>query len=431
MSDVASNGKTDRVRVIVIVVIIAVVILVWIFLARRKNGKSIHKVFACKGGDVRIKELRQVQHNHKVPGRDMQAFRSFNPCVFESGGELLYAYRVSNVTMLNGSRDMIWQYFNPEKMYSFLAIQFPSRTIAIDLEDRRNRGRDGRRGEKLKYIAGYEDPRILIDSSPGSFRLYMICNRGSSETGYREMVVVTFDATHRQKSIVPLHFGHGNSSTKRHEKNWMPFLHVSDPDHLYFVYSVNPHVILKWNKKDKEGRCQIVAETKNSLPKGIRGGSQVILVQNCRMGGMDDLYLAVVHVKTGLNGYGTMFYAFETKEPFAVKYITEEFVFGHGNSRGSKGSYYDGDDSVVWKERGCKKKIEFASGLVEVKGKNSDDRESDDRENDDRGSDDRENDDRESNGDDDWFVVTYGEADYYSKECRIRKANVLLALCAL
>lgn len=97
----------------------------------------------------------------------------------------------------------------------------------------------------------------------------------------------------------------------RAEKNWMPFVHR---DELYFVYSVNPHNILRFNEHTK--RVQLVYTSSADFSAwphkalGLYGNATCTKIN-------DDLYMGTFHSKPHRN-YWSGYYFFEAKPPFKV-----------------------------------------------------------------------------------------------------------------
>jgi hypothetical protein len=99
------------------------------------------------------------------------------------------------------------------------------------------------------------------------------------------------------------------------EKNWMAFTYENE---LYYIYSVEPHVIVKANAAD--GECERAYETSSDLFQQLSSrvslrGSGTALRYN------EDEYIAILHTKeksTSEGGYATRAYKFEARPPFRI-----------------------------------------------------------------------------------------------------------------
>jgi hypothetical protein len=252
--------------------------------------------------------------------------------------------------------------------------------------------------------------------------LYLVCNVPSGENCRREMFMMEFNL--KELMIEDNLYGtlpvHGKRTYIRElrprfttklflkfdqdqdQKNWMPLIMNNE---IYFVYSINPHIIVKYigpsrtaefydpsNTIKIKPSCVKIAETFNeNLPSNLRGGGQIVKVTKwnptfdpkLRKEPLkyedEDLYLGVVHTRDSTYEYSTYFYAFEIEYPFRVKYLTRPFVFGE------KGHH--------------SKRIQFASGLAKIVK-------------DDIG----------------YLYVTYGEDDCTGKLCILSEESVLHSL---
>ncbi len=135
-------------------------------------------------------------------------------------------------------------------------------------------------------------------------------------------------------------------SSGRPQKNWAPFTYQ---DKLFFVYSINPHVILQCSNEvvfnDNDPRnpnnttildcpCTTAYITQNTnVSSDLRGGSQVLMypLVDKVTGTTEMVYGAFVHIKRYIYNhtmyYTTVFYIFDTYPPFAVRGVSSEFIF--------------------------------------------------------------------------------------------------------
>lgn len=159
------------------------------------------------------------------------------------------------------------------------------------------------------YVNGLEDVRLVCDSR----ELHMVGNYYNFDTKKNIMAILSVPISSLMLTkplswnFLPLQY-----QSDKKQKNWIPFNYQN---RLLFVYSLEPHVILGY---DKSGICSEIAQTSNSLViKSFRGGSQAK-----RWG---DYYLAFIH-KRYLLRYETLAYMFEAKPPFAIKYLSKPFI---------------------------------------------------------------------------------------------------------
>ena len=125
------------------------------------------------------------------------------------------------------------------------------------------------------------------------------------------------------------------------EKNWMPFVYRDD---LCFVYSVEPHVILRCDTET--GKCTEIASTSHEkVPESLRGGSPCWLLTD------GSAYLTVAHQRRSIGGvkliYTSVLYCFEPEPPFRIVAMSPPLFFDHDF------------DPHRWKQI-----IQFAAGLV-------------------------------------------------------------------
>lgn len=403
---------------IIIVIVIAVIV---IFKLYRPQADNLHDIF---GFVTHIRELPQLQFDHRLREySDWDGFRTYNPSIFTLNGSNLgdgrsiyYVYRVCNFALCPGTRNR-WNSRYRERTLSQTVIETPRGDLYLVKHPRLEKlfpneeemRFDHQMGKSTRRNCeqGGEDARPFVIGN----KLYLISN---ATTGYhcrRQMILMQFDLKHLEKNqdqsdgmdenlteispkkIWQLHYDEGAS---RDQKNWMPFSvnksnqsnRTSNSSELHFVYSVNPHVILKF---ENDGYCRKVASTWHpDLSEELRGGSQIIRVVKWNLRSRrhldgqpryfaEDLYLGVLHKRDSTFEYTTYLYAFETKHPYRVKYITDGFVFG---------------------EHGChSRKIQFAAGLARI-----------------------------IKPDGAYLYITYGENDCTAKLCILKEEDVLRSL---
>ena len=316
------TAKPDVVLVIIIIVTVVIVLKVthmWNKKFSKMEDRTTKDVFY---GDGKIDSLPQPHIESEewedAPG---SVFRAFNPSVTSVGQDLIFSYRVSNyVACPKGSgkatRSIFGMTDNRVKSFTMLSNE-EGDVVYLDAPER----------AEPKCVSGYEDPRI-IGSPDGDF-LYIVCNSHSNTSCFTEMHLIkipTLDLKRAFKTsakprtvsvkddqILRLREKSEDIPT-RNQKNWMPFFSKGD---LMFVYSVNPHIILKCDMKT--GICTKVAETHNpNVNEALRGSSQAR-----RYG---DNYIAVAHWRTSSHSYLSQAYMFRGKAPYDILSISPTFV---------------------------------------------------------------------------------------------------------
>ena len=103
----------------------------------------------------------------------------------------------------------------------------------------------------------------------------------------------------------------------RPQKNWMPFEYERN---LYLEYSIQPHVVLKFNPATAECTEQhSTMPTSKRLPDYLHGGAPALRLN-------DDYFLGVGNSQHLYwfqeRYYAAMFYLFEAKPPFRIIKVT-------------------------------------------------------------------------------------------------------------
>lgn len=361
-------AKMDRKIVLLLAIIVAIVVIV--LLVKYFDGGADNTVTTAQlfGKDITIQSIPQIKRTESTQDN---IFRSFNPSVVKLNNELIYAYRVSNALNCETPLDYIKDKFvvanNPSKS-SFISLS--NGKVVVDINSTIVGGK--------MCSKGYEDPRVL--ASPDGEHLLISASACSGPNCRSEMWLLDIPAEsyHAAKeapgltsSIIPLREVKLSIDfdPDSPQKNWMPFYDKQD---LMFVYAINPHTILKCDAVS--GKCKKVVWTANdNLPKGLRGGSQVIEYKG--------EYIAATHRQVGNHSYVTQFYTFETKHPYRVTGVTPDFKFSEQDGKFSR--------------------IQFVAGLSIVKN--------------------------DLTGED-TALLTYGEEDCYSKECRVPMKSIMEAI---
>lgn len=366
------------------ILIIILIVTFFVVYYSRRNGRDFADILDHE--DVHFEEMLQIQNLYNIPSLD--EFRTYNPCVFTIGkyGLPYFVYRVSNFTMCRDRKNKGWNSKKKDEIESHTFIYSPNGEIFKISHDVL---------AKPTCVRGCEDSRTVVN---GDF-LYIFCNASSGSDCSREMYEMKIplsEFTELENGWKPIFEGSRRyvreiipevkklrmrTKTNQDEKNWMPFF-VDDV--LHFVYSVNPHIVMRENN----GYVDEVFKTYNDvLPGNLRGGSQVIPVTKWNSGPdeyvAEHLYLSVIHVREGHKKYVTYFYAFDVEEPYRVKYITKGFVF---------------EDNV--------KRVQMATGLAKVY-------------------------ENEGDGKVSYLYITYGQDDCYSKLCKVSEESIMKSLVSV
>eukprot|EP00542_Grammatophora_oceanica_P010719 CAMPEP_0194043410 /NCGR_PEP_ID=MMETSP0009_2-20130614/15043_1 /TAXON_ID=210454 /ORGANISM="Grammatophora oceanica, Strain CCMP 410" /LENGTH=2015 /DNA_ID=CAMNT_0038687603 /DNA_START=1 /DNA_END=6048 /DNA_ORIENTATION=+ len=112
---------------------------------------------------------------------------------------------------------------------------------------------------------------------------------------------------------------------KGSEKNWIAFLYN---DSLYYVYSIEPHVIVQVRAAD--GACSELHETSSSEMKKLSGRVSAVRGSATALRYSETEYLALLHTREPTVGYSTHAYTFDAKPPFAVKRISKKIPLQGG-----------------------------------------------------------------------------------------------------
>jgi len=315
-----------RRREILLVLTIVLVTIIALYLIRKYNKQHERKTDRTASDvfdDVVVIEDLPQHHIETEPYDETpeDQFRAFNPSVTKVGNQLLYSFRVSNYIACPTSsgkprRNTSLTIGDKVKSFTMLSSE-DSTAIYIDTPE----------FAYPKCVTGFEDPRMIV--TPDGQNLMIISNSHSNASCFTEMHLTTIpiedvDQAFQSKSkpklltvdesqILRL-FKTTSPEPVNNEKNWMPFF---DHENLMFVYSVNPHVILKCNTVT--GACTQVAETENPhVNSKLRGSSQARLY--------DGQYVAVAHWRTSNSSYLSQAYTFEAKLPYKITAISPTFV---------------------------------------------------------------------------------------------------------
>lgn len=242
---------------------------------------------------------------------------NYNPSIFLFRGKRHVVHRLSTFNMCQNILRHIPQFTAMAQRHGVLnsiVLQTPTNHI-IFIEYPQN--------SHFPCPESYDDPRSLLYRD----QLVLIVNNAQHARCHRTMVALFIDMTDmedlecvailRPSRIVELSY----KKSRRVEKNWMPFVYR---DKLYFVYSVNPHVILRCDTET--GTCTEAAVTHyrdDQVSHHLRGGTPCLFLpqKNC--------YLTAVHNRHSIAGvklvYTSVLYLFEAQPPFRIVAVSPEF----------------------------------------------------------------------------------------------------------
>lgn len=164
------------------------------------------------------------------------------------------------------------------------------------------------------FNIGGEDPRLLILHN----KVYVIFTCVFNEPNIQRGIAITeFD------NYNPILLKIKNNQFNHVEKNWSPFVKENE---LYFMYNVDPLVILKYDFNE-EGLCDIIFTQNNiQLPfdvnnKYLRGGSNLIHYQN-------EYYIGGCHSRLHYNGiyYNTHIILLDTIK-WKIVYLSKPIMY--------------------------------------------------------------------------------------------------------
>lgn len=325
------NKMKDLTSVAFRVALLCVTVFVVI---RFLRGRELTVTALCP--HAKLSRLPQLQHYFS----DLRkGYRTYNPTISfritRAGATPIITCRVSNYTLCSTTASNASYYLQNAAMYYssggggvdnhlVVLVNGVAKRLRV-LQEGNAEGAEG-------CVKGFEDPRTLVQAD----RLLVFANRqapqlpGPAKAGHSDeaqacvnqmwMLTVPLRDVYqlneiRVKTAVRLR---SPSGKVRVEKNWMPFF--TDDGVLHFVYSVNPHVVIRCN--ELTGVTTEVARTYNKLidhrSTPIRGGSQVVKYAGH--------YLAFTHSRDH-NHYRTQLYAFSPRHPFEVTHMSRSFMF--------------------------------------------------------------------------------------------------------
>mmetsp|Transcript_27935 Transcript_27935/g.41247 ORF Transcript_27935/g.41247 Transcript_27935/m.41247 type:complete len:1849 (+) Transcript_27935:56-5602(+) len=184
-----------------------------------------------------------------------------------------------------------------------------------------------------KLVTGPEDPKLFevpADSNSGSlswsltfssFPPASLLNEQSSIDACKwqpEAVMQMYlsadgPALASEKKAQGVRLDCGNSQGM--EKNWIAFYHDGN---LYYVYSIEPHVVV--NVRPSDGAC---VEQYSTSSKDLRRISLELRGSATAIRYSDTEYLALMHINDPTQGYSTMAYTFKAEPPFTVQRISK------------------------------------------------------------------------------------------------------------
>ena len=233
-----------------------------------------------------------------VPVRDRR-FKSYNPAVFVLRGALYACVRCSSYTL---TADIQQPIITENFLYTFATNCYRH----IDLPDT----------PRHAPALGFEDVRVLVRGDD-----VLLVATAYNRQGVNQMHLLTLSAqgvlsegSIRARKVLPLIPDPSLAGPERRQKNWAPFLHG---DRLMFVYSVQPHQVLKCD--EQSGLCEIAHTVHTELPvQDLRGGTNLQLVNGA--------YVGFLHTTKPLQ-YDTYLYAFSATPPFQPVSFLDQQIF--------------------------------------------------------------------------------------------------------
>ena len=345
---------------IVIAAAVVVVLFVFIIGISTKKKEEIPTFSTTKqlfDENLHIDELPQCDVEDVSLDKDQ--FRAFNPSVSLVNDDMLYSFRVSNYVGCDKNsgkpvRDPNVIIGDKVKNYIMLS-NMNDDIININIPDHAH----------PKCVTGFEDARLIV--TPDNKNVLLIANSHSNANCYTEMhlitipyedIVKTFESSSKPKvlnvddSQVLRLYLEDHFKPSNNEKNWMPFFDGND---LMFVYSINPHIILKCDMST--GECKKVSETLNhKVNSSLRGSSQARLYQ--------DQYVAIAHWRLSTSSYVTQAYTFEKETPYKITAISPPFVINDQANRAetlvqfvSGFEIYNDTAYITYGEKDCDSKL--------------------------------------------------------------------------
>lgn len=159
---------------------------------------------------------------------------------------------------------------------------------------------------------GVEDPRLFIHQDRVHIAVTGYTYDGQHK--YTNQLLFSLDDKLRTYKSVDVNY----SNREDWEKNWQFF---SQAGELYCVYSIVPHVVLRFAPNGTDVYQTNTPEIKLDGIQHYRGGAPPVLV--------GDEYYHWYHSVTTINGiitYGMCLYTFDAKPPFAVKRFVPNII---------------------------------------------------------------------------------------------------------
>lgn len=250
----------------------------------------------------------------KLPFIDINVYKAFNPSAFKYNNHIYIVHRLATGGFLNVYK--VYEYFtNCSKYYpSRISIYNTNTNKAFELHtaDIRSYNKYTHLTKHKSYkFLGYEDPRSIIIND----YLYLIVSVFAEFEKFTQIGVFKIKLNKLLDSnyiIYSDNFCLLNPTYVNDcmQKNWMPFVYNNN---LHFVYSTNPHKILKL--LDDNGNIEIIHNNTYNIPKNLRGSSNAILYNN--------VYISITHHRYNMY-YTHRFYTYDKN--FKILNYTEEFI---------------------------------------------------------------------------------------------------------
>lgn len=270
-----------------------------------------------------IKTINVVSYEFKnivslFPNINKKIYKAINPSVFTLNNTTYTTFRLTANHYLSLHKIKTWILGNNADYESKIVIiseNSKSEVITPNIKDISEY--DEITKGKTYLHTGYEDARPVVINN----KIYLTVCTLANHVLHTQLGLIKLLETEIEKPIIlanQFKLLDPSRNKTNGQKNWMPFIYQNE---LYYVFSVNPHLILKCNPET--GRNLQHSITYPNLNEDIRGGSNIITYNHPDFG---MVYLALTHVRRYMF-YTHQLYIFESISPFKIISITKEFYF--------------------------------------------------------------------------------------------------------
>ena len=415
-----------RLILYIFIILLSIYILFYIIHNSNKNYKY----------DVEIKIIKSVEYStiirhiqNDTNSEELINYKFYNPSICKINNKPIYSLRFCNFTLCNNINSLNnYSYFSlkPYQINSYVYLFIDNNSEASGGLNN-NIEASGGLNNKLYYVDlttnnkyypnGYEDARLIVYKNS----LYIIANKyfednTKDNTEHNKNLSICLIKLLEISSLNNIYSGGLNNSEdsednnllnqsfikpieniklecpitdnfkcKKIEKNWISIVHQ---DSLYFIHTLSPFVLLKYNDDSK--KVEFSYKEENNIPFSLRGGTKVIDYTY-----MDKNYkICIAHFRYG-NYYTNVLCILNYEYPFSLKYVSKEFIFSKNNIVFI--------NPFIIKYINIEQNIQFTSGLEIFYTSDKNDQ--------------------------GYIYITYGQNDCIPKECKIdfNKFNKILS----